>query len=95
MEEWEEIKQEVKKIVLETLSLFDKEKIELVALELKGPGRRSLLRIFIDKPGGVTIGDCEKVSKELSVRLDVEDPIPGSYILEISSPGERRRRGDK
>ena len=50
-------------------------------------GKYSLLRIYIDKVGGVFIDDCEKVSKEISAMLDVEDPIQGNYSLEVSSPG--------
>jgi len=53
----------------------------------KTSGGRLLLRIFIDKEGGVTIGDCEFISREIEAVLDVEDPIPCSYILEVSSPG--------
>ena len=94
MEEWERIKEEVRKIVLETLRVFEADEIQLFDLELKGPGR-TVLRVFIDKPGGVTIDDCVKVSKELSTRLDVEDPIPGHYTLEVSSPGIERKRREK
>jgi len=61
--------------------------ITLVDLELKGVGNRKVLRVYIDKPGGVSLKDCEEVSREYSVVLDVEDPIEGSYILEVSSPG--------
>lgn len=64
--------------------------VELVEAELRGTGRHQLLRITIDKPGGVTHGDCENVSRELSERLDAEDPIPGTYNLEVSSPGVER-----
>lgn len=46
-----------------------------------------VLRVFIDKPGGVTVDDCSDVSHELSTILDVEDPIPQRYMLEVSSPG--------
>ncbi len=46
-----------------------------------------LLRIFIDREGGVTVDDCEIVSRQVSAVLDVEDPIPGAYTLEVSSPG--------
>ena len=53
-------------------------------------GNHSLLRIFIDKPTGVTLDDCEKVSRQISAVLDVEDPINGHYQLEISSPGIER-----
>ncbi|EDP75839.1 ribosome maturation factor RimP [Hydrogenivirga sp. 128-5-R1-1] len=54
------------------------------------PERGWVLRVIIDKPGGVTIRDCEEVSKKISGLLDVEDIIPFSYMLEISSPGLTR-----
>lgn len=56
---------------------------ELVELEFQG----KLLRLYIDQPQGVTLDDCEKVSRQMSVVLDVADPIPGAYTLEVSSPG--------
>ena len=61
--------------------------LELVSAEFIGRGRRSLVRIVIDKDGGVTISDCEKMSRTLEALLDVEDPIPGAYMLEVGSPG--------
>jgi ribosome maturation factor RimP len=67
------------------------EGLEVVEVELRGKGRGSLLRVFIDKPGGVTHGDCELVSRQMSAILDVEDPIESSYVLEVSSPGLERR----
>ena len=54
-------------------------------------GRRGLLRLFIDREGGVTIDDCARVSEQLGAWLDVEDPVAGSYVLEVSSPGFDRR----
>ncbi len=60
---------------------------EFVGCELQRQGRHSLLRIYIDKPQGVTLTDCTQVSHQVSAVLDVEDPIPGEYTLEISSPG--------
>ena len=60
---------------------------ELVLLEYAAHRGSSLLRLFIDGPNGVTLGDCEKVSREVEGRLDVEDPIPQNYRLEVSSPG--------
>jgi len=55
-------------------------------------GRHGLLRIYIDRePGGVTLADCERVSEQIGAFLDVEDPLPGSYTLEVSSPGLDRR----
>jgi ribosome maturation factor RimP len=60
---------------------------ELSDLELKLGGRDGLVRIFIDKDGGIDIDDCEAVSRQVSAILDVEDPLPGHYTLEVSSPG--------
>jgi ribosome maturation factor RimP len=54
-------------------------------------GRRGLLRLFIDRQGGVTLDDCQRVSEQVGAFLDVEDPLPGSYVLEVSSPGFDRR----
>jgi ribosome maturation factor RimP len=60
---------------------------ELVELEYAAGHRRGVLRLFIDAPQGVALGDCERVSREVSALLDVEDPIAGAYTLEVSSPG--------
>ena len=57
------------------------------SVELLGSGPKLLLRISIDKEGGVTIGDCALMSREISALLDVEDLTPSRYTLEISSPG--------
>ena len=54
-------------------------------------GRRGLLRIYIDREPGVTLSDCERVGEQISAFLDIEDPLPGSYVLEVSSPGLDRR----
>ena len=67
------------------------EGLTLVDVELKGGRMNALLRIYIDKPGGVTHGDCGRVSEQMSAILDVEDPFPGSYVLEVSSPGLDRK----
>ena len=53
---------------------------------LPGPGR-SLLRLYIDSAAGITLADCERVSRRVTGVLDVEDPLPGPYDLEVSSPG--------
>ena len=63
---------------------------ELTDLELKLGGRDGMLRIYIDKPEGIDIDDCEAVSRQVSAILDVEDPLPGHYTLEVSSPGMDR-----
>lgn len=60
---------------------------ELVDAELAGQGRQVVLRVYIDHPEGVTVDGCALVSRQLSSVLDVEDPIPGHYMLEVSSPG--------
>jgi ribosome maturation factor RimP len=63
------------------------EGLYLVEVEVKGGRSNPLLRIYIDKTGGVSHADCQLVSEQLSAMLDVEDPFPGSYTLEVSSPG--------
>ncbi len=61
--------------------------VELVDVELLGSGRKMTLRVTIDAEGGVGLDSCQKVSRELEALLDVEDPISGSYTLEVGSPG--------
>lgn len=70
------------------------EGLEVVDVEWK-VGKQRFLRVYIDKPQGVSHGDCERVSQQLSVVLDVEDLVPGpGYVLEVSSPGlDRKLRG--
>jgi len=63
---------------------------ELWGLEFMSQGRRSRLRVFIDRPEGVTVEDCERVSRDVSDLLDVEDIMPEFYTLEVSSPGMDR-----
>jgi ribosome maturation factor RimP len=64
---------------------------ELTDLEARLSGKNGVLRLFIDQPEGIGLDDCEKVSRAVSALLDVEDPIPGHYDLEVSSPGLDRR----
>lgn len=64
---------------------------EIADLELHVSRGRGLLRVFIDGPSGVTVDDCEAVSRQVSAVLDVADPIAGTYSLEVSSPGLDRR----
>jgi ribosome maturation factor RimP len=63
---------------------------ELWGVEFRSQSRHSVLRIYIDKVGGVGLRDCESVSHQISSLLDVEDIIPGNYTLEVSSPGIAR-----
>lgn len=66
--------------------------LEVVEIEMKGSGKTRMLRIFVDKPEGVTHEDCASFSREVSTIFDVEDAVPGaSYTLEVSSPGLDRK----
>jgi ribosome maturation factor RimP len=74
-----------------------REGLELVHWEVVGGPGNFMLRIYIDKPGGVSHADCELVSNQVGTLLDVEDLIPHRYVLEVSSPGLERglyKRGD-
>ena len=64
---------------------------ELMDLELRLGGRGGFVRLFIDHPDGIGLDDCEQVSHAVSAMLDVEDPLPGQYNLEVSSPGLDRK----
>lgn len=64
---------------------------ELTDLEVRLGGQGGLLRLTVDKPEGIDLDDCEKVSHAVSALLDVEDPVPGNYNLEVSSPGLDRK----
>ncbi|ABS77646.1 ribosome maturation factor [Coxiella burnetii] len=63
---------------------------ELVGCELFRRGATRILQVFVDKPGGIGLDECAKVSRQISAVLDVEDPIRGRYTLEVSSPGLER-----
>jgi ribosome maturation factor RimP len=80
----ERIEQEIEKIVTS-------EGMELVHIEYKRQGRGYLLRVDIDRDGGVTLEDCTLVSRQVSTYLDVDDVIPGEFELQVSSPGLDRR----
>lgn len=69
------------------MPLVEKNQFELVDVEYVKEGNTWYLRAYIDKEGGITVDDCEIVSRELSELLDQEDFIPDAYILEVSSPG--------
>jgi len=60
---------------------------QLWGCELSSHGSRTILRVYIDKEKGISLDDCQKVSHQVSAVLDVEEPIKGSYTLEVSSPG--------
>jgi len=82
----------VSKIEQIALRVTESEGMELVEVEVKGGGNQRLVRIWIDKPAGITHGDCELVSQQVGTILDVEDVVPGGrYTLEVSSPGVERK----
>jgi ribosome maturation factor RimP len=80
----ERVTNEIEKIVAS-------EGLELVHVEYRRQGRTYLLRIDIDGEGGVTLENCQLVSHQVSAWLDVEDPVPGEYELQVSSPGLDRK----
>ena len=77
----------IRELILPTLSFLGYELYDLV---LAGSGGSTTLRVRIDRPEGVTLDDCERVSKSLSALLDQADPFPTRYELEVSSPGAER-----
>ena len=64
---------------------------ELWGIEKLQQGRQVVLKIYIESAEGINVDDCARVSRQVSAILDVEDPIPGEYMLEVSSPGVERR----
>jgi ribosome maturation factor RimP len=89
----EERSAEIEEVVLPVLRDHG---LELVDLEWRPRRPRSVLRVFVDKPGGVGIGDCERVSREVGDLLDVSGLVDGPYDLEVSSPGlDRALRSER
>ncbi|GAB6888292.1 ribosome maturation factor RimP [Desulfothermus okinawensis JCM 13304] len=83
--EFEDIKEKLNKIVKDAVLSLG---YDLWGMEFLGSFRGGgILRVYIDSPSGISISDCTNVSRHLDVILDIEDPIPGSYTLEVSSPG--------
>lgn len=82
---------DLKKVEKLALEAVESVGVRLYYMSWTRGGRQGLLRLFIDKEGGVTVADCERVSRELGTLLDVEDPIPYAYSLEVSSPGLDRQ----
>src|SRR2546427_7943646 len=78
--EWGRLRQLIEEVV-------ESQGYELVDVEFKGMGKSSVLRIFIDRPAGISHRDCELVSEQVGTGLDVEDLIPISYTFEVFSPG--------
>ena len=79
------------RVTTEIEKIVASEGLELVHVDYRRQGRTYLLRIDIDKEGGVALEDCQLVSQQVSAWLDVEDPVPGEYELQVSSPGLDRK----
>lgn len=87
---WSVVKSSVEKVtqlIEPTVQALD---LELWGVEHASQGKYSVLRIFIEREAGVTIEDCERVSRQVSAIFDVEEPMAGEYTLEVSSPGMDR-----
>lgn len=80
----ENVEKEIEKIV-------SSEGLELVHIDYRRQARGFLLRVDIDKEGGVNLDDCQNISQQVSTMLDVEDVIPSEYELQVSSPGLDRK----
>lgn len=85
------VKIDAEKIVRIADEVAREEILDLVDVEVSAAGPRAVVRIYLDREGGVRLADCESFSRKMGARLDVEDPIPGPYALEVSSPGVNRR----
>lgn len=84
-------KKRIEDVVTElVMPIVDTLSFDLVDVEFLKEGANWYLRVYIDKPGGIAIDDCQAVSEKLSDKLDEVDPIKQSYILEVSSPGLER-----
>jgi len=91
--EKQEMTKQIVAIIKQTIQeQFADNELELIDLEIKGNERKRLLRIFLDKKGGITLDNCKHFSKSLSVILDVVDPMKAPYTLEVSSPGGRQKK---
>lgn len=82
---------DAEKIAALAEALAQEEQVELIDVEISAEGHRSVIRVFLDREGGIRLGDCETFSRKFGAVLDVEDPVPGAYSLEVSSPGLDRR----
>lgn len=82
-----EVREEVRQLAQ---PLSEEEGFELVDVELAFQGHRKIVRVLLDRPGGITVGDCARFSRKLADCLDMNQTVPGSYMLEVSSPGIER-----
>ena len=85
------MKADVEKIGALVAQVAREERVEVYDLDIVREGPRTMVRIFLDREGGIRLGECESFSRKMSAALDVHDPFPGSYVLEVSSPGLTRK----
>lgn len=85
------MKADIEKIEALVSQVAQEEGVDLFDLAVVREGPRTLVRVYLDREGGVNLGECESFSRKMSAVLDVHDPMPGPYVLEVSSPGLDRR----
>jgi ribosome maturation factor RimP len=85
------MKADIEKIEALVARVAQEEMVEVFDLDVVREGPRTLIRIFLDREGGIRLGECESFSRKIGAALDVDDPMPGPYVLEVSSPGINRK----
>jgi ribosome maturation factor RimP len=85
------MKLDIDKIVALAESVAREEMLDLFDVDVAWEGPRAIVRVFLDREGGINLGECESFSRKMSAALDVHDPMPCPYVLEVSSPGLNRR----
>ena len=85
------MKADIEKIEALAAQVAQEEGVEVFDLAVLREGPRTVVRVFLDREGGIRLGECESFSRKMSAALDVSDPMPGPYVLEVSSPGLNRR----
>ncbi len=85
------MKLDIEKIGALAAAVAREEMVDLFDVDVAWEGPRAVVRIFLDREGGIRIGECESFSRKMSAALDVHDPMPCPYVLEVSSPGLNRR----
>ncbi len=85
------MKTDIENIEALVYQVAHEEMVEIFDLNVVREGPRTLIRVFIDREGGIRLGECESFSRKMSAVLDVHDPMPGPFVLEVSSPGLDRR----
>jgi len=85
------MKADIEKIEALVTQVAQEEMLEVFDLAVAREGPRTVVRVFLEREGGISLGECESFSRKMSAVLDVSDPMPGPYVLEVSSPGLNRR----